>query len=80
MAQKPAKKKTRQRIVKTPKRQGSVSRLKIRKAVQAVKNVTEKEKEFVSRKISKLRGEGVSQKQAVGAAFGHVKQRRKKKK
>ncbi len=77
MARKSAK---RKRIVRTPKRQGSVSRSKIRKAVQAVTNITKKEKAFVGRKISKLRGEGVSQKQAVGAAFGHVKQRRKKKK
>lgn len=43
----------------------------------ARKRVTKKERAAVSRKIRKLRAEGLPPKQAVGAAFGHLRRRKK---
>ncbi len=45
-----------------------------------VKRVTKKEGAAVGRKIRKFKEEGLTQRQAIGAAFGHLRQRRKKKK
>ena len=44
-----------------------------------IKRVTRKERAAVGRKISKFRSEGLPPKQAVGAAFGHLRKRRRKK-
>ena len=46
--------------------------------IKKTKRVTKKERAAVSRKIGKFRAEGLSPKQAVGAAFGHLRKRRKK--
>ena len=42
-----------------------------------MKRVTKKGRAAVSRKIRKFRAEGLSPKQAVGAAFGHLRRKKK---